>query len=42
VRRIEPSGYFYPNKLARVYVVALEDVMGKNGLNAILNLSTPS
>lgn len=39
MRRIEPSGYFYPNKLARVYVVALEDVMGKNGLNAILNLA---
>jgi hypothetical protein len=39
VRRIEPSGYFYPNKLARVYILALEDVMGKNGLNAILNLA---
>jgi hypothetical protein len=39
VRRIEPSGYCYPNKLARVYILALEDVMGKNGLNAILNLA---
>jgi len=39
VRRIEPSGYYYPNKLARVYIIALEDVMGKNGLNAILNLA---
>jgi hypothetical protein len=39
VRRIEPSGYFYPNKIARTYIIALEDVMGKNGLNAILNLA---
>lgn len=39
MRRIEPSGYYYPNKLARLYILALEDVMGKNGLNAILNLA---
>jgi len=39
VRRIEPSGLFYPNKLARIYIQAIEEVMGKNGLNAILNLA---
>ncbi len=39
MRRIEPSGYYYPNKLARVYILALEDVMGKNGLSAIMNLA---
>ena len=39
MKRIEPSGYSYPNKLARTYLLALEDVMGKNGLNAILNLA---
>lgn len=39
MRRIEPSGNYYPNKLARVYILALEDVMGKNGLNAIMNLA---
>jgi hypothetical protein len=39
VRRIEPSGYYYPNKLARIYILAIEEVMGKNGLNAILNLA---
>ena len=39
MKRIEPSGYHYPNKLARTYILALEDVMGKNGLNAILNLA---
>ena len=39
MRRIEPSGYHYPNKLARIYIQAIEEVMGKNGLNAILNLA---
>lgn len=37
--RIEPSGYYYPNIVARVYLEAMEEVMGKNGLNAILNLA---
>jgi len=33
------SGLYYPNKIARIAITAIEDVMGKNGLNAILNLS---
>lgn len=37
--RIEPSGYYYPNLIARIYLEAMEEVMGKNGLNAILNLA---
>lgn len=36
---IPKSGYYYPNKIARIYLQAMEDVMGKNGLNAILNLA---
>jgi predicted hydrocarbon binding protein len=36
---IPKSGYFYPNKFALITLNALEDVMGKNGLNAILNLA---
>ncbi len=36
---IPESGYYYPNKIARIILDALEDVMGKNGLNAILNLA---
>jgi hypothetical protein len=36
---IPRSGYFYANKLALIMIKALEDVMGKNGLNAILNLA---
>jgi len=39
VPRIEPSGYYYPNLIARIYLEAMEEVMGKNGLNAILNLA---
>lgn len=33
------SGLFYPNKIARIYLLVLEDIMGKNGLNAVLKLA---
>ena len=33
----EPSGLYYPNKIARIYLEVLEDIMGKNGLNSVLN-----
>jgi len=36
---IPKSGYYYPNKFGRILIKALEEVMGKNGLNAILNLA---
>jgi len=36
---IPKSGLYYPNKIARIAILALEEVMGKNGLNAILNLA---
>lgn len=36
---IPKSGLYYPNKIARLAMTAIEDVMGKNGLNAILNLA---
>jgi predicted hydrocarbon binding protein len=36
---IAKSGYFYANKIALISLKALEEVMGKNGLNAILNLA---
>jgi len=38
-RKIELSGLYYPNKFALLYLQALEEVMGKNGINAILNLA---
>lgn len=39
---IPKSGYYYANKITRLTLEALEDVMGKNGLNAILNLAGQS
>ena len=36
---IPKSGLHYPNKIARIYLQAMEEVMGKNGLNAILNMA---
>lgn len=36
---IPKSGFYYSNKMTRLTLEALEDVMGKNGLNAILNLA---
>ena len=36
---IPPSGLYYPNKFALITLDAFEQVMGKNGLNAILNLA---
>jgi predicted hydrocarbon binding protein len=35
----EKSGYYYPNKFARLTIEAMEEIMGRNGLNAILNLA---
>lgn len=36
---IPKSGYYYANKIVLITLKALEDVMGKNGLNAVLNLA---
>lgn len=33
------SGLYYPNKFGLITLKSLEDVMGRNGLNAILNLA---
>ncbi len=36
---IQQSGFYYPNKMGRIFLLALEEVMGKNGLSAILNMA---
>lgn len=36
---LEPSGLYYPNRIAGLFFLAMEDVMGKGGLNALLSLS---
>ncbi|NMB55240.1 MAG: 4-vinyl reductase [Leptolinea sp.] len=33
------SGLYYPNNLARITLIALENVVGTNGVNALLNLA---
>jgi hypothetical protein len=33
------AGYYYPNKFARITIEAMEEVMGENGLKAILHLA---
>ena len=38
----EKSGLYYPNKFGLIIMRALEDVMGRNGMNAILNLANLS
>jgi predicted hydrocarbon binding protein len=39
VRHAPGPQYYWPNKLGRIYLLSLEDVMGKNGLHAVLNLA---
>jgi hypothetical protein len=36
---IPKAGFYYANKISRITILALENVMGKNGVNAILNLA---
>lgn len=36
---IQKSGYSYPNRFGLIAIKAWEEVMGKNGMNAILNLA---
>ena len=33
------SGYYYPNLIAKIYLEAIEEVMGTNGLKALLNMA---
>jgi predicted hydrocarbon binding protein len=35
-------GFYFPNRLGRIMLFAFEEVMGKNGLNAVLNLASLS
>jgi predicted hydrocarbon binding protein len=39
---IPKSGFYYNNKIARIAILAYEEVLGKNGINAILNLANLS
>jgi hypothetical protein len=39
---VPPSGYYLANRLGCVFLESLEEVIGRNGLNALLNLSESS
>lgn len=36
---VPQSGYYYPNRMGRILLASMEEVMGRNGLNALLNLT---
>ncbi len=36
---VEKVAYYYPNKMGRIVLVALEEIMGQHGVNAVLNLA---
>ncbi len=36
---VDSPVYHYPNKMGRILLLAMEEVMGRNGVNAILNLA---
>ncbi len=31
--------HYYPNKMGRIVLLSLEETLGRNGLNAVLNLA---
>ncbi|MGC8875082.1 MAG: hypothetical protein ACP5SI_11640, partial [Chloroflexia bacterium] len=35
---VEPERY-YPNKIGRLFLLSLEDVMGRNGVHALLHMA---
>ena len=35
----ESSGYYYPNLIAKIYLEAIEEIMGANGVKALLNMA---
>ncbi|MFO8037183.1 MAG: 4-vinyl reductase [Anaerolineales bacterium] len=37
MKKIPESGYYNSNKFARIFIESLKEIMGKNGLNAVLN-----
>ena len=37
--KYEKSGYYYPNMIARIYLQSIEEIMGTNGIKALLNMA---
>jgi len=36
------QSYYYPNKMGRIILLAMEEVLGRNGINAVLNTANLS
>ena len=39
VKESDVAEYYYPNKMGRIVLTAMEEIMGHHGVNAILNLA---
>ena len=39
IARPEITPFYYPNKMGRIILLAMEEVMGRNGVSAVLNLA---
>jgi predicted hydrocarbon binding protein len=39
---IPPDAFFYPNQMGRIILFSMEEVMGKNGVHAVLKLASLS
>ena len=39
---IPDTQYYYPNQLGRIMLLSMEEVIGRNGINAVLNLASLS
>lgn len=39
---IKSKMYFYPNRMGRIILLSMEEVMGRNGVNAVLKLASLS
>ncbi len=37
--KYEKAGYYYPNLIARIYLESIEEIMGPNGIKALLNMA---
>ena len=37
---IADTQYFYPNRMGRIILLSMEEVIGRNGINAVLNLAS--
>jgi len=37
---IETKLYYYPNKMGRVILLAMEEILGRTGINAVLNMAS--